>query len=728
MIKLKILSLYEQILSTSLFLQLRNNYFHLALALVLASLSIIYPLALVILFLYFLFLYRQSKTICIISFILVCLFGSIYYLKDKRKLVLDDVFLAIVSEKEETSSYQKLLVLTSKTKVIVYNNSPQKYEIGDYLEIEGTLNELNPPHLPNGFDYAKYLHTHGIIGTVNSNKITKIKKPFSPFLLKYYLSLYLDKYFSLEAKNYLQGLLFGDRSGFDADFSASIIDNGLVHLFAVSGLHIGLIIAMISFIFQKLKLKKEKPFLIVFLSLYLIVTAFSPSILRAVLMYFLSLLNKKKKLHLSSLDIISLVYLLLIIINPFYLHDLGFSLSFLVATMIIVLSPLLKNFPSYQQVGIISFAGMVLVFPLTIAMNNEVNLLSFVSNILFIYLVSSIIMPAALLAFFCFFTQKIFVLLMQSFSLLSKLASKIMYLPLRLPPFSFFALVFYYLLIYLIITHYKRPTYRLLGLACLCLLIFTVSNSAKFSSYGEVIYLDLYEGEAILIKTPYQNSTILIDTGIGKNNEVTKFLLQKGIKKLDILFLTHNHEDHIGEASYLLSHINVKEVITSPYLAPAFATKQVKKGDVIKCKDLEFLILNPSLNNQDINDNSLVIYTKINNRYFLFMGDLTSKQENNLPKLTVDFLKVGHHGSNTSSSEVFLKKNSPKFAIILVGQTNKYRFPNPEVVKRLEEVGSKVYSSLDYYTITYWYQKNKEEIRTQKKPLSLTWFFTFLML
>lgn len=716
MIKLKLLSLYEKIVFNKTFNLLKNNFFLLAWGILLSAISFTYPICFMLLFIYIIYLFYHNKTIAFICLIVTTQFIILYIIRHNKKFIAQDIYSGIIIDKEKKSSYDKLVIKTKNYKVIINETSGNEFLVGDYISVEGVIASVDGERIPGDFNYKEYLFNNNIIGTIKTNKAQKLYRPLSIYLIKYYCEAYLEKFFSFKARSFLKGLLLGDRSDFDPDFSTSLIDNGLIHLFAVSGLHIGLIIGIFTFLFKKLKIKHIEGFLIIFLFLYLIVTAFSPSILRAVLMYYASLINKKLNLKLTSLDVISIIFILLLLINPFYIHNMGFCLSFLLATMIIVISPYLKDLPSFIQVALISLFGMIISLPLTISLNNEVNLLSFLSNILFIYLISSIVMPVALVTFVFPPLQNIFILMMDSFSFLSHLMSKIVYIPYKAGAFKISSIILYYSLIYSLILHFKKPKLRRLLISLIAILLLVVTQRAYFSAAGEVVFLDLYDGEAILIKEPFNGCCALIDTGVGKNNELSAYLKKQGLYKLDILFITHDHLDHMGEAKYLVDNFKIKNVITSPYSSLNYATQVVRAGESISCGNIVFNILHPYYDEGNENDNSLVIYAQINKRGFLFTGDISVNVEEKLPELKVDFLKVAHHGSTTSSSLNFLKKQNPQYAIIQVGQINRFSFPSQQAITNLQDVGATIYITSEHYTIIYRYNKNTEEIITLKKP------------
>ncbi len=164
-------------------------------------------------------------------------------------------------------------------------------------------------------------------------------------------------------------------------------------MFAISGLHVGIIIAILKKILELINIKKNDLYISLFLLLYLFITSFSPSIIRAVIMYYLAVVNKKLKLMLSSSDIISITFLFLILINPLYIYNNGFVLSFSVSYFIILFSELIKRKKNFYQGFLISLFSNVFVLPIIINMNNEINFLSPIVNVLFISLMSTVILP-----------------------------------------------------------------------------------------------------------------------------------------------------------------------------------------------------------------------------------------------------------------------------------------------------------------------------------------------
>ncbi len=235
----------------------------------------------------------------------------------------------------------------------------------------------------------------------------------------------------------------------------------------------------------------------------------------------------------------------------------------------------------------------------------------------------------------------------------------------------------------------------------------------------EVNFFDIGQGDAILIKTP-KNQTMLIDGG--PNNRVLEKLgknLPPFQKKINIVILTHPHADHVlGLVEVLRRYevelliLNGDELKTEIYSEFLKVTKEknikviiAKEGMAVHFSDdLEFDIISPSkdsgdlvfgkksesfgVGGNDVNDSSIVGKLIFNNFSVMFMGDATSKIENKLLAygngLKSDILKVGHHGSKYSSSFNFLNAVSPKAAIIEVGAKNRYGHPSPATLSRLK--------------------------------------------
>ena len=212
-----------------------------------------------------------------------------------------------------------------------------------------------------------------------------------------------------------------------------------------------------------------------------------------------------------------------------------------------------------------------------------------------------------------------------------------------------------------------------------------------------VYFIDVGQGDSSLIR--YKNKNILIDTGGSYNKELYKdsisFFKSIGVKKIDYLILTHGDFDHMGEAINLVNNFKVEKVIFNcgPYndLEKDLIKEKISYGTCINELE-EFYFLQTKIYDNE-NDNSNVIYLELNNYKILFMGDASYKKEldilNEYNISDIDILKVGHHGSKTSSSKEFINEVNPKYSVISVGKNNRYGHPNKEVLENLKY--SKIY-------------------------------------
>lgn len=221
-----------------------------------------------------------------------------------------------------------------------------------------------------------------------------------------------------------------------------------------------------------------------------------------------------------------------------------------------------------------------------------------------------------------------------------------------------------------------------------------------------ILFLDVGQADSELII--YKGKTILIDAGnVNDGENIVNGIKALGISKLDYIIGTHVHEDHIGGMSYIIDEFEIGEFYlpyntkaTSNYyknLLTSLTKKQLmiseaKVGDKIQIEDLICEIM--SVDNsepEDANDSSIVTQITYGELKYLFMGDATSRNENTRSWEDIDVLKVGHHGSNTSSTEKFLNKVLPEIAVIPVGEGNSYELPKEQIINRLNNLGSITY-------------------------------------
>ena len=698
---------------TYVYRELINNYFVVAFALFLFIIFINHLFTFPLVILYCTYCYCKSKKIFLILIIVFMSFSIHFFLiKENYNFIKANEIKGTIIVIEEKEEYNKLIIRNNYYKKIVYDYDFFPLKPGDEVLIKGTSLDVSGQRLENGFNYLKYLSQQKINQVLLSEQISVIKHQFSLSGIGFAVNQYIS-YFPNKTQTFIKAIILGDDGQFTEEFAEGLQINGISHLFAVSGLHIGLLVIIIKQILSFLKGTERTTTIItiILLSLYLIVTGFRASILRACLLYFGNLINKKGKFGLKSIDVISLVFVILLLINPYYIYNLGFVLSFLMAFTIILVSPLLKKYQNQYQVFIISSIAIVITFPLIINFNYQINLLSPFLNVIYIAFFSCFILPFTLIVFIVPFLAEIYQYVLVVFEKLIIISGKYINIRFPFPHFENWQIIVFYLFIVGILYCFKKCCYRKTILSFFFLFLFCLRYAPVFNIQGEVSFLDLANGEAIFVHSPFSECTALIDTGEGKNDETTKFLLSKGIRKLDYLILTHNHSDHNGEAASILENIKVKNIITSKVDNSIYAqtaiTRKVDANEQIVCGDIVFHVLSPRRRSEDENDNSLVLYAKIGQSGFLFLGDASKEIEAEVAQynLQVDVVKIGHHGSITSTNPVLLAKFRPKYAIIQTGRVTKFGFPHVQTISTLNQFSIIIYQTNQDYSIRYRYTK-----------------------
>ena len=697
-------------------IEILNNIFIITFTLILFLLSINYYFIFILYTIYLIYIYKQSKIIFMTSIILSLIVLIIFiFIKSYYNYLINDEKLDIlikgkIIDIDRKTNYQKITIKYKLFKVIILDYDLLEYKIGQVIEVQGIKSFIESNHIPNAFNYKKYLNNNLYLYQITNTNIKILKEEISIYTLNSIINNYLNNNFKNDSLILLKGFILGDTSEFSDELNENLRINGIIHLFAISGSHITLIISFLEKVINKHKDKNK--IINILLGLYLVITKFSVSIFRAILTFYLNQYFIYKKQQISSLDISSITFIILIILNPFYMYNLGFILSFFSTFIIILLKNYLNKLSNIKSLLMITIFINLFTFPIIININNEFNLLSPIINIIMIFIVEGIIIPLSFIVAVLPILNIGYTYIISGFISLNDIIADISYksgLVIIIGNLSTPLMIAYYFIIFLIIIFLLKPrVLRYMYLLYFTFLILLFLN-IKITNTIIITFLDLYNGESTLIE--YKNEIILIDTGEGYNNELTNFLKSKGIRKINYLILTHNHSDHNGEANKILNTFSVTHIVINEYDNSEFSkynkTIKLNKGDILKTKYLEFYCLSPYQYSNNENNNSLVLYVKMNNYYFLFTGDIETEVENKLPNLKVDVIKVAHHGSNTSSSINFIYKMKPTYAIIMNGRKNINTFPNKEVISNFKQNNTKIYCTKYNYTITLKIKNNK---------------------
>ena len=594
-------------------------------------------------------------------------------------------------------------------------NFKSNYSFGDKIYIEGEISVPNNNTIPNNFNYKDYLYHKYIYYIIKIDKIKMISKNDNIFLnIKNSIYKRIDK---IKYNDYLYAFILGKSYYIDSEVLNNYKINGITHLFALSGLHVSMFSSIILFILKKIKLSEKLSYFItsLFLIFFAFIASFTPSIVRSVLFFILSSINNVYYLYIKPKYLLYIVFSILIFINPFYIYDTGFILSFCISFFILLFNEKNKINNNLLSILVISILSTLSSLPIIINMSYEINILGFINNLFFIPYVTYIVFPLSIIVVFISKLSFILNFLIIIMEYISKVSSNILNVKLIFPKMSLFLIIIYYVLLILIV---KKINLKKIFIIYLSFLYFR----CNFDKNNYVYFIDVGQGDSALIVTK-NNKSILIDTGgkVGSNYSLMKsnvipFFKSIGIRKLDYLFITHGDYDHAGYGIDLVNNFNVKNRFTNKGKYNSLEKKLNIKSfnnSYIKIDNVEIYSLNSKHYNNE-NSDSLVLLVIIDNYKLLFMGDASINTEkdimNNYDIGDVFILKVGHHGSKTSSSEEFINSVNPKYSIISVGKNNKFGHPNKEVLDTLND--SKIYRTDIDGSIMFKIKKDKLKIET----------------
>lgn len=614
-------------------------------------------------------------------------FKSKYNIKEKEftGIVLDyelkeDKIVIIIKNREK-------LIVNYKYKDKVFNN----LSYGDKIYVKGTLSSPSKSTNFNTFNYYKYLYNKKIYYIVTASEIKKIENNKSYlYTLK---NILYRRVSTMKSSNYIKTLLLCNNS-LDKEVKDSYRINGISHMFSVSGMHINFFVGILFLYLNKITYNKRIKYIFTNIFVILYYSLFpSASLFRTMIMYVLFSINFIFKLKIKKLDILFLTLFFSIIINPFIIYDLGYIYSYTISFFLVLFSNKIKGKKGISKTVFISLLSFFVSFPITIYNSYEINILSIFLNIILVPIISLIILPLTLITFIFPIFDNILYFFTSKLESISLMLSSIKITRFIFPEISILLIIIYYIFIFL---SYKNLRY----LYIVILFIISIYFSPYFTSSLSTTINDVGEGDSIFIRLPFNKGNILIDTGYSEykmSNEIIPYIKSMGTKKIDYLIITHGDSDHIGASSYLINNFHVNNVI---FNCGSYSALEIELIKLLDKKNINhyscinsfsidkhrFYLLN-TRNYDNENDNSSVIYFKYNGYSLLLMGDAEiNKEMDILDKYyirDVDFLKVGHHGSSTSSSKEFITTINPRYSLISVGKNNSYGHPNKNVLDNL---------------------------------------------
>lgn len=637
------------------------------------------------------------------------------------------------------------------TSVVLYD-SGCALEQGDRVVARGTLRIPGGARNPGGFDYRAYLAARGIHSQFivnDKSQVLVLAQDQDGWLNSHLLRPSRNYILALTArvltgreKSLLDGLILGVRGGMDEELQEHFRDVGVIHVLAVSGLHVGFVAAFLWLLIHLLRIPHQArlPILWPALFFYALLTGAQPPVVRAAIMAALLCAAPFLQRRVSTINLLAVAALIILLRGPLDLFNVGFQLSFAATAGIVLLYERLTGLfkvatTRWQEQGhplrirllqlaLVSAAAQLATLPLTAFYFNRIPIWALPANLLVVPLVSVIVFIGFIAIFAGAIWMPLGALFLQCDWLLLKgllfLVARMATFPgasWEVPTPSIWGMAVYFCGLAFFLTLSRPAVAKKWLFAALVLATAWIWSKMLAPAYElKIIFFDAGQGDAALIRFPNGRS-FMIDCGdlteqydCGKH-VITPALRHLGIRHLDAVFISHAHSDHSGGLYSLIRAGRVHRIIRydnrdpelyrsldSLAFAYAVPVERVRAPQHYwPCPGAWLTILHPRhgwLEPSNENNGSMVMRLQFGERIFLFLADVESEGEEVLLQydklVDSDVVKVAHHGSPTASTPALVSQTSAQYAVVSVGRNNRFHLPAESVLQRWQSAGTVV--------------------------------------
>jgi competence protein ComEC len=620
---------------------------------------------------------------------------------------------------------------------------------------------ITPPTVPGSFNAPEWMRSQGYraSGSLDSVQILSSKFSFQrfSFLVKQKLEKHFSKFYEKPESGLLMGLLAGDRSGISENLQNDFRRTGLVHVLSISGFHVVMLAGMLTLFLRALRLprKVSQILSIVLLCMYAPITGGSSAVWRAVLMFCVMECSSLFQKNSSSINALGVALIFILVFDTGQIFNAGFQLS-AAATFGILIGQRIKlpnlhgkigkTFNSFiMEPSFITLCATLSTLPLLVFHFQAFSPISWLGNLVVVPLVG-LGMQAGVLSligihpFVCQIFADSATILLRGASVITSFLAENPYASSTVGPWPLPCLFVVSILVAMLpFLKNENPWGKRIVIFCLlvCSCFFLGAELKKnFFPSWSAVFLDVGQGDCILLKSPSERF-YLVDTGppLKKRSmardKIIPYFRSQGISKIDAMIISHPHSDHYGNATDILKDFSVREFWTTRCAqsleedrswqavlnlakAKGVEIKNLHKGLNLKEEmllsksDWNITVLYPDslFCDKNQNNNSIVLKVHGLGQTLLLTGDLEKQGEKAIAE-AADVIKLGHHGSKTSSTRDFLERTAPDLAIISVGIKNRYKHPSKEVLERLDSLGIKYYGTHEKGSIKVEFGKKK---------------------